>query len=341
MEIGYFSLNIKTNQIKIDEYSFISYFKFFPTLFHATKYVIDIQNEKIYIFIKFDRKIKDILKTLEVVKDKIEIIKILSKSFNSGNFEILFDKNRYNIFIDSTSIEIYDKETLLMQIKDCNNNFNLLTKILDELIKKEVFLNHAISYLNEIRNNLFSCFKEDKLNSNEIEEVSIYIETENRNVEIENKVINLQILTNIVINNENKVFNHILNINQGNYCISLKYFPDLISDLVNNKLEFHLIEDQEDPSKICYLLVCNNKKYFLHKKGKTIVIKDSENENMVFSCPEYSGFIDIFIKMGMVNVLLRNKDIILNLFEKYKNSLIDKIINFIDNILFELNDLKY
>ena len=341
MEIKYFNLNFKTNQIKLNDYKLISLFKFFPTLNYASKYFIDIQNEKIFIFIKLDKKIQDILKTFEIIKNKIEIIKTLSENFSTINLEILFNEDKYNIFIDSFTIEIYNKETLLIKINDWKKNFDLLIKILNKIIEKEVFLNHAISYLSEIRNNLFLYLDEGKLNNSEIEEINIYIESEDKNIEIENKITNLQILTDININNKNKTINHILKINHGNYYISLKYFPDLISDLVNSKFEIYLVGNPKDSSEISFLLICDNKKYLLYKKTQKFIIENLENRDMIFSCLEHSGFIDIFIKIGMINILLRNRDIILNLFEKYKSSLNDKILNFIDNTISDLNNLKY
>ena len=341
MEIKYFRLNLKTNQVKLNNHTLIPVFKFFPTLNNTSKYFVDFQNERIFISIKFNKKIQDILKALEVIKNKIEIIKTLNENFSVVDLEILFNGSKYNIFIDSSIIKIYDEETLFIKIKDWNNDFNLLTKILNELIKKDIFLNHAISHLSEVRNNLFLYLNEDKLNCDKIEEIDIYIESEDKNIEIENRIVNLQILTNININNKNKILNHILKINHGHYYISLKYFPDLISDLVNSKFEIHLVEDPENSSEIGLLLICNNRKYLLRKKIQKFVIENLESGDMIFSCTEHSGFIDIFIKIGMINILLRNKDIILSLFEKYKSSLYDKMLNFIDNILSDLNNLKY
>jgi hypothetical protein len=296
------------------------------------------------------------LKFLKVVFSN-EKLKILNQNFTVSIEYYNNAEQRIFYIIDNPLLTVYfilnkNPEEKLKMLKKMENDINTIEKekhkqlpdIIDELIRKEIFTNEIILYLNDIKNSLLDILNDENWNNENIKLFTFKIEGYKESLKIDDKLFTISPISKIEIDNENKKYlrenEFFFEIDKYFYIISPNYISEItdyiidhIEDFYNNCI--HIIENV----KIEKQWVCNNKDFILIYNPWNIIsllFQDKSEIKLIlsFGCTSKKEFKN---SINLTRFLIKNKNIILNLFNKHKVSVYNYMSELIDKILFDID----
>jgi len=330
-------------------------YHYFIDKLRKEKILYYIDNRKMIITCKLNFGIETILMIIEQL---LRILEIINKYSMDGKFYIV-DKNKnkyeislklgrkYNIYglwnlTSPTTIDVnFEKENIITSTIE---EVDLLKvyKIFEEMVNKKIFLNNKLD-IEEIKKSVLNYFETGIWKNKNVRTIMFSFRKKQKSIEIDNEIIQYSIKCFVRINHKNKPnIKEVLFItNYGNCHISYEGFPDLIDYSLNYIQDFFKLTKESSkrnyyPKYFNY----NNKKYFLfHIKNQYISIVDSKNSATILFFT-YRSKNDLLDRISFIRKILKNKDVILDLFNKENSNFTQFLMQILDRFSYKLNTIS-
>ena len=287
-------------------------------------------------------------------------LKILNQNFIVSIEYHNIAEQRIFYVIDNPLLTVYfvlnkNPEEKLKILKKIKNDISIIEKekheqlpnIIDELIERKIFTNEIILYLNDIKNSLLDILNDENWNNENIKLFTFEIEGCKESLKIDDKLFTISLISKIQIDNENKKYlrenEFFFETDKYFYIISPNYISEItdytidhIEDFYNNCI--HIVKD----IKIEKQWVCNNKDFILIYSPWNIISLLFQNGSEIrlilsFGCASKKEFKN---SINLTRFLIKNKNIVLDLFNKHKISIYNYMSELMDKILFDIDAFR-
>jgi hypothetical protein len=334
--VDFFSISLKLTEVNIPNYKVNLEYNYMFSKGEELKNSYCFKNNVMFIEINSVLDFEMLSKIIEIISD---IIKITDNRKNKEIEINVINEKKKECFIYLTDNSYFTREDASIK-KTSNISVNYegnkvmdvyipkklkrMPKILQMFISKKPFLINPESYLNEVKQTLLTYFKNETWNSKIIESIKFSLYIKGGNVEIDNKTIEYFIDYFIGLNKRLKtdVCEILFMIEYGNCHISLKNSPELISDIIDyvesycNNLtrlpDIHLSNSFRLNNKVYELNIFN-----LQNNRFKIIIWDVQKYETVL-CFIFESSNDFFNKTNFIKKILKNKDFIIDISNRYK-----------------------
>jgi hypothetical protein len=310
-----------------------------------------IDTKKMFIFCKLEWGIENILTILEQVFRIIEITKkidadgefcILDK--NKNEYEIYFKLGqRYNIpgippITSPTLIDIKFKNENIIGIHIEETDLLKVYEILRKIIDKKMFLDDKLN-IEEIKKSILTYFETGVWKNRDIKTTIIAHRGKPKNIKINNEIVRYYMKYFIGINYKKMpdIKEILFTTDYGYSHISYEGFPELIDYSLNYLQHFFgLTEESSKRNRYSREFSYDNKEYcIIHKRNQYVTIKRLDNFAKILHF-SYHLKDDISDRISFIRKFLKNKDIILDLFNKENSNFINLLMQMLDRFSYKL-----
>ena len=329
MSSGYIYMNFINHKVKILNQRFTIMYDY-TTLDKNNRFFYFLGNDRFSIVIKFNDELEIFFQTLHSIRDTIRILKTNANKCKIAILDKFNKKSHVKVKITSKKIEI-NLNNAEMIIKYKYLEFEHLLKILDAIIKDKLLVDNIIFVLNKIKGLL----RGEKLNHKDKFYFHLDIKGNEENINIENILIRFCFKDEFEIGGIKKKQSHeiIFMTDEISHCeISLNHFPETINHFIDYMK--NVCGNAFYTKRILY-----NKKMYILECFPSLEIKTVKNRKKIL----FLRFDDKEKCLNTINLienLIKNKDVIINLTNKHKTDIYNFVFDFIDKMIFELNNFK-
>lgn len=331
MSSGYIFMNLINHRVKILNQRFTIMYDY-ATLDKNHKFFYFLGNDEFSIIIKFNNELEIFFQALHSIRDTIEILKMdankcritIPNKFNKKcriTIEVTLGKINANI----NNAEMIIRYRIL--------ELESLLKILDTIIKNKLLVDNIIFVLNRVKKLL----KEEELSHRDKFYFHLDVKGNQESINIENKLIKFCFKDEFEIGGIKKKQLHeiIFMTDKISHCeISLNYFPEEINYFINymkNVCGNAFYTKRILYDKKLYILECT--------PSKDLEIKTIKDKRQVLFL-RFDNKRKCLRTINLIENLIKNKDVIINLANKHKIDIYNFVFDFIDKMIFELNNFK-